>query len=329
MIALEPGRGVGEQCKARGVRLRKAVLPEPEDLVEELVGVFATVAVREQPVDELCLERAEAAFSFPGRHRAPQLVGFAGGEPGGIHGDFHDLLLEQRHAERALEHAAHLFARVHHRFQPALAAQVRMHHLALDRSRTHDGDLDHQVIEVFRLEPRQHRHLRARLDLEHADRIGLLDHPVDGRVLGGDVLHPERTAAAVPDELQCAPDGREHAEGEHVDLEQADRVEVVLVPLDDRAFRHGRVLDRHEARNLAAPDHEAAHVLREVPRKAAQRAGHFDQLLHGAGLRVEPGLTQPRGQRIGLVPPREQLGEAFQLLQGKAERPAQVPQGAF
>jgi hypothetical protein len=37
-----------------------------------------------------------------------------------------------------------------------------------------DRDLDHQVVEAARLQPRQHGHLRARLDLEHADRVGPL-----------------------------------------------------------------------------------------------------------------------------------------------------------
>ena len=38
----------------------------------------------------------------------------------------------------------------------------------------HDRDLDHQVVELARLQARQHRHLRARFDLEHADRVGAL-----------------------------------------------------------------------------------------------------------------------------------------------------------
>jgi hypothetical protein len=52
------------------------------------------------------------------------------------------------------------------------AAQIGMHHVALDRPRAHDRDFNHKVVEAFRLEPRQHRHLRSALDLEHADRIG-------------------------------------------------------------------------------------------------------------------------------------------------------------
>jgi hypothetical protein len=50
------------------------------------------------------------------------------------------------------------------------------------------------------------------------------------------------------DEAERAPDGAEHAQRQQVDLDQPERVEVVLVPLDDAAAFHGRVLHRHQAR---------------------------------------------------------------------------------
>src|ERR1019366_2986234 len=57
-----------------------------------------------------------------------------------------------------------------------------MDHVALDRTRPDDGDLDDQVVERARLHPRQHRHLGAALDLERAERVGLPDHGVGPRV---------------------------------------------------------------------------------------------------------------------------------------------------
>jgi hypothetical protein len=44
-----------------------------------------------------------------------------------------------------------------------------VHHVALDRARPHDRDLDDEVVEFARFEPRQHRHLGAAFDLEHAE----------------------------------------------------------------------------------------------------------------------------------------------------------------
>ena len=58
-----------------------------------------------------------------------------------------------------------------------------MHHVALDRPGADDRDLDNEIIEAPGLHPRQHRHLRAALDLEGAERVGLLDHRVDRRIV--------------------------------------------------------------------------------------------------------------------------------------------------
>ena len=59
-----------------------------------------------------------------------------------------------------------------------------MHHAALDRAGAHDRDFDDEIVEILRLEPRQHRHLRAALDLEDADGIGAAcEHGVDARGL--------------------------------------------------------------------------------------------------------------------------------------------------
>ena len=63
--------------------------------------------------------------------------------------------------------------------QPPL--DVGVHGAALDRAGPHQRHLDHQVVEVLRLRAQQHLHLGARLDLEHADRVGGLDLGVDAR----------------------------------------------------------------------------------------------------------------------------------------------------
>jgi hypothetical protein len=131
-----------------------------------------------------------------------------------------------------------------------------MHHAALDRAGPHDRHLDHQVVEIGRLQARQHRHLRARFDLEHAHGVGALDHSVDCRVLGRNVLHAQAA------KIQRAADRGQHAEREHIHLEQPERLEIVLVPLDHSALGHGRVLHRHQLGERAARDDEAADMLR-------------------------------------------------------------------
>jgi hypothetical protein len=152
-----------------------------------------------------------------------------------------------------------------------------MDHPALDRARPDDRHLDHEVVEARGFEARQHRLLRARFDLEHADGVGALAHRVDLGVLGRDVLHREPVAPVARHHLQRAPYRRQHPEREAVDLEQPEGVEIVLVPLQDRAVGHRGVLDRHHPLDRVAGDDEAADVLRQVPRRAHQLVGERDE----------------------------------------------------
>ena len=185
-------------------------------------------------------------------------------------------------------------------------AQVGVHHVALDGSRAHDRHLDDEVVEAARLQARQHVHLRTALDLEHADRIG-----------AGTACRrrPRPRAAAmasvrlVPlvllDEIEGLADAGEHAERQHVDLQEPERVDVVLVPLDEGAVLHGRVADGHDLDQRPARQHEAADVLGEVAREAHQLVRQFE---HG------------REQRIGRVEAR-----VAHMLFGRARRRSSCP----
>src|SRR3546814_4508775 len=82
-------------------------------------------------------------------------------------------------------------------------AQVGMHHVALDRTRPHNGDLDDEVVELARLQARQHGHLRAALDLEHANGSGATQHIVDGGVLLRHRGQSELAAVVPLDELEA------------------------------------------------------------------------------------------------------------------------------
>jgi hypothetical protein len=121
-----------------------------------------------------------------------------------------------------------------------------MHHVALDRTRPHDRHLDDQVIEGPRLDARQHGHLRARFDLEGAERVGLADHGIGARVLGGDGGEVEIDALVRGQEIKGALHAAQHSQGEAVDFHEAQNVDVVLVPFDHLPVLHRRLLDWHE-----------------------------------------------------------------------------------
>ena len=130
-------------------------------------------------------------------------------------------------------------------------------------------------------------------------------------------------------QVEAAPDRRQHAEREAVDLEQAQRVEVVLVPLDDGALGHRRVLDRHHPLEQVARDDEAADVLRQVARKAHQLVGQRDEPDDHRVVGLEARLADALGRDLAAVPPGEHAGEPVDLREVEAQRLADVAHRAL
>src|SRR5579862_9878736 len=100
-----------------------------------------------------------------------------------------------------------------------------MDHLSLNWPWPNDRDLDYQVIELFRLQARQHAHLGPALNLEDADCIGLTDHFVHGFVI---LRHGRERVALVMvlgHKIEAFVNRREHAEGQAIDLENAEYIE--------------------------------------------------------------------------------------------------------
>ena len=194
-----------------------------------------------------------------------------------------------------------------------------MHHAALNRPRPHDRHFDDEIVETLRFQARQHGHLSARLDLKHADGIGPAEHRVNGRIFARDVLHAEGPAQAARDSVERAANRGEHPERQHVDLHQPERVDVVLVPLDDAAPRHRGILDRHQPVETPPADDEAADVLREMAREATQFFGKEQPLLDAWAARVEASLGETRRQLLALVPPGQRRSQRVDTVDVDAE----------
>ena len=297
VMALQPARGIDQIGEACGMAFRKAVFAEALDLLETAFGEIALVAFRHHAFDHLALERADGADPAERRHRATQPVGLRRLEARRDDRDPHRLFLEQRHAQRFAEHLLELVGRpgrrrrrIGHEMRRLAPLQIGMNHLALDRAGPHDRDFDDEIVEFLRLQPRQHRHLRAAFDLEHADGIGALDHPIGRLVL---ILHREvaRFIVMQAQEIEGAAQAAQHAEPQHVDLEQAERIEIVLVPFDDGAILHRRILDRHYFVEPRAGDDEAADMLRQMARKALQFLGQLKRHLQPRIGRIEAGAA--------------------------------------
>src|SRR5580658_2534361 len=174
---------IDDTCLAHDT-LGEAVFPESLDLLAQALRELRRVATRGHAVQQLFLKALDVAVTLPGRHRAPQPIRLARCEARSLDGKLHDLLLEDRHAECALEHLLHLWARIVDGLLAFAATQVRMHHVALDGTGPHDRNFDDEIVEAFGLQTRQHGHLRARFDLEHPDGVGTRHHRVHLWILG-------------------------------------------------------------------------------------------------------------------------------------------------
>jgi len=147
------------------------------------------------------------------------------------------------------------------RLDAAAATKIGVNHVALDRSGPHDRHLDDEVVEATRTEPRQHVHLSAAFNLKDTNRIGPAEHVVNGLVLGG--YGGKRTGQSIPafHQLETFADAGEHAQAEDIHLEDAQCINVILVPFDDGSILHGSVADGHGFRQRPLGEYEAADML--------------------------------------------------------------------
>ncbi len=120
-------------------------------------------------------------------------------------------------------------------------------------------------------------------------------------------------------EIECLLQACQHAETEQIDLENTEIFQIVLIPLDNSAIFHRRVLHRHHVMQLLARDDEAADMLRQVPRKALQRVRQLNALHQPFIARIEPLLLQVL-LFDAARPPMQHLGQIADLILGIAER---------
>ena len=118
----------------------------------------------------------------------------------------------------------------------------------------------------------------------------------------------------LPQEIEPAAQAAQHAEREHVDLHQAKRIDVVLVPLDEGAVRHGGIADRHGFVERRAGEDEAADMLREMTGKADQLVGKVDGLADRWIEGIEAGRANVLVRQAVAIAPdgfRQRRGDVF------------------
>ncbi len=297
---------------------------ERQQLVVNRIRRLAGDVTRRHPGVEALTQPFHPLMAALGAHRLTQLVRLGRCEAGHLDRDLHHLLLEQRHAQRLVQRPLEQRMQVGDFFLSVVPADERMHRPTLDRTGTDERDLDHQVVEVPGLQPWQRGHLGSALDLEQPDRVGAAQHAVDS-ILLWDHRQIDRRPLVGGDQVNRTMQRFEHPQAQQVELDQADRRAVVLVPLQHAAVGHRRPLDRADVDHRPVADHHAAGVDAQMTREALQLRRQVD---HRCGYGVRRGgrgrIPRRGGDLAERSPPVELSRPPVQLPGGEAQRPAGV-----
>ena len=189
---------------------------------------------------------------------------------------------------------------------------VRVDRPALDRSWTHDRNLDRDVLERLGTGASQRLHLCPALDLKDAGRVRLLDALVRRRVVVGDPRQVDALVSRLRDHLHAALDRRQHPQPEQVDLQEAGVRAGVLVPLHDLASLHRRGHDRAAVDEWTGGDDHPARVLGEMAGKPV-----------GLGRELGKPCPSAGGTATRVVQPRRAVGRGWPVR--SAGRPRRRP----
>ena len=262
------------------------------------------------------------------RHRSPESVSNAWSHACDVHRDLDDLLLVEDHSERVFENRLQQRVRIGHWLAALLAPDVGMDCVALDRSGTDDRDLDHQVVEGLGPRPGQCLHLRARLDLEDADGVGVAARFEDPGVVQRELVEVRPDAGGVFDELETFRDDGECSQPEHVHLDEPEVLDVVLVELDDPSSFHRRRLDRRDVHQRLAGHEHSAVMDRKVAREVDHLAAQLEEVL--PALRPHVGRRDRAEHRVLDVlaePAIYAFRQPVEHLGRESERLADLPDG--
>ena len=330
VVRLEPGGLVGRHGEGGGVRLAEAEGGEGGEHRPDAVDVLRRVAAgrRGRPPPLL-----DASLPLGAAHRPAHLVGLREGGPGRLGDDPQHLLVEdddplglgERRDESVVEEL---------RPRPAVPGlEEGADHVRLHRSGTEEGDVDDEVVELGRGELADELALPRALDLEAPERAGRADHREGRRVLERDVAP---VVEVDPDPLDALdlPDGvrhrRLHPDAEDVELEQAERLDVVLVELTHGEAQPAR-LDRGAVEQPPVGEDDPARVQGDVPGQPVEPLDEVEEHPETTFTRL---LAEPPGAQLGqlgegaahvLGPDvREGLGDLVDLRRGDAQRGADI-----
>ena len=179
------------------------------------------------------------------------------------HRHFEHLFLKKRYTQGSFQDRYESRVKVRNFFDSFAPGQVRMHQMTLNRSRSNDGDFDHQIVKFSRFHPRQGGHLGATLDLEHPNRVGPAKHIVGCRIVLWEFGQINRMPSPVAD-LHGVLQRRHHPQTEQIHFNDSQIFAIIFVPLDDGAPGHGGVFQWNNRIQLSFANNHSTKLLPQM-----------------------------------------------------------------
>ena len=177
------------------------------------------------------------------------------------------------------------------------------------------------------LQPRQARHLRAALDLEHAYGIGLLQCVIHCGIIGRQFRQIHLFPVVIADQRNRIFQHRHHSQPQQVHLDDAHVGAIFLVPLHDDAAGHGRGFQRNDGIKLPLADDHTAGVLPQMTRQVLHRDAKLEELAHARMPQVKAGIVKLPLQRVAgifVFPRAHQPSQTIESFTIKAKRLANL-----
>ncbi len=169
VVQFEPRAGIDQLGKGEGVAFREAETREGLNrLVNLRCGVLVD-AVGRHALKQRFANRLNPLQTAFRPHRPSQHVRVFSAAVTHRHGHLHDLFLEHRDPQCALERVTQGRVGVGDGFFARFAAHKRVNGPTLNGPGANHRDLDGEVVEASRLQAGKQGHLRSRFHLEHSD----------------------------------------------------------------------------------------------------------------------------------------------------------------
>ena len=165
-----------------------------------------------------------------------------------------------------------------------------MHHIALNGTGADDRHFDHQIIKTPRTHTRQKVHLRTTFHLKHTDAVRCAQHIVDPWVFGGQRGQRMAGIQVGFQQIKGFADASEHPKAENIDFKDAQRLDIVLVPTNNCAPFHCRILNWHQFVQPPFGHNKPAHMLAEMARKTVDLVHKRKGLLQARIIGIEADL---------------------------------------